>query len=153
MEESQIPGVFVTLTNSSEDASRQIVGGQYGEFLQGIAPPFDGTGDGLSGELVQVDGTFFNDSVQIAHYGLSQREANIMGMATTFLLLARRDKLETEDNLFQQKITVADYNPNTEFKPEHAFMRMVILNCAHVDLWARTASPLVAGVDVGLAVS
>lgn len=133
-EEMTLPGIGVTLMNAAEDPGTQEVSPR-GIFDQGKA-------------RTTIWGTRSRANIQIAHYAESQREANMLCMATTFILLARRDKLEVEDGLQSASLTIGDYNPNTSLKPEHAFMRMVMLSCVVEDMWATTADPLLAEANV-----
>lgn len=136
LEEAQVPGIGVTLQQSAEDVGRQIIG-EVGHFRQG---------DGV----VSVYGTFVQTSVQLAHYARSQTEADVMGQLTFFLLLARRDKLEEEDGLLEQSVMMADVNPNPNFRPDNAFMRMISFRCTHLDRWGVARGPLIGEVEVGL---
>jgi hypothetical protein len=136
LEESQVPGIGVTLQQSSEDTGRQVVGGKVEERAQGDS-------------IVSIYGTFMTTSVQLAHYCRSQAEADVLGQLTVFLLLALRDKLETEDGLMEQSVMLADINPNPNFRPENAFMRMALFRCSHLDTWGVARSPLIREIDVG----
>lgn len=135
-EAAQVPGIAATLQQSAEDVSRQIIG-EVGVHQQGDT-------------IVSIYGTFMTTSVQLAHYALSQSEADIMGQLTVFLLLARRDKMETEDGLIEQSVMLADVNPNPNFRPENAFMRMVSFRCTHLDTWGVARGPLITETDVTL---
>lgn len=137
LEDAQVPGIGATIQQSSEDVGRQPVGGEVERRTQGDT-------------IVSVGGTFMTTGVQLAHYALSQAEADVMGQLTVFLLLVLRDKLETEDGLIEQSVMLADINPNPNFRPENAFMRMVLFRCAHLDTWGRAQSPLIRQIDYDL---
>jgi hypothetical protein len=136
MAEADVPGIGVTLTGANEDTSMQEVGGGLRAYIR--------QGD----EMLSAYGTPMQASIQMAHYGGTQREANMMALVTFLLLLARREQLQNEDGLWRQALRMGDYNPNAEFKPEFAFMRMVTLTCQYENIWAISESPLVSGVDV-----
>jgi hypothetical protein len=133
LEEAQVPGIGVTLQQSSEDAGRQPIG-EVERRVQGDS-------------IVAVQGTFMTTSVQLAHYCRSQAEADVLGQLTIFLLLALRLKFETEDGLIEQSVMLADVNPNPNFRPENAFMRMALFRCAHLDTWGVAQSPLIKEID------
>jgi hypothetical protein len=133
LEEAQVPGIGVTLQQSAEDVGRQPVG-DVERRVQGDS-------------IVAVQGTFMTTGVQLAHYARSQAEADVLGQLTIFLLLALRLKLEAEDGLIEQSVMLADINPNPNFRPENAFMRMALFRCAHLDTWGVAQSPRIRGID------
>lgn len=139
MEAAQIPGIGVTIQQASESAGDQEIGLR-GTFHE-------------DGARIDYLGTRFRTSVQIAHYAPTQRTAAVMALISMWLLLQARTILEEEEGLAEQLVTIADYNPNTNFAPENAFMRMVVFNCSYENTWAERQAPLIASIHLEVSTS